>query len=85
MDIEKDIQRRANIYARSRGFGKATEVRFQTIRNPRIIKARSYRYKTRGGIEIYYPSAYSKKGWSNMVYCHAYCIVAMPHPQAGEH
>lgn len=29
----------------------------------------SWHYETRTGIRIYYPSAYSRKGWSGMVYC----------------
>ena len=33
------------------------------------ITGEGYRYETRGGNLIYYPSAYSKVGWSNMVYC----------------
>lgn len=28
----------------------------------------SWHYTTRGGTRIYHPSAYSKSGWSNMVY-----------------
>lgn len=31
-------------------------------------KGCSYHYQTKGGTTIYYPSAYSKTGWSNMVY-----------------
>jgi len=29
----------------------------------------SWHYETRGGTRISHPSAYSKSGWSNMVYC----------------
>lgn len=29
----------------------------------------SWHYETKGGRRIYHPSAYSKRGWSNMVYC----------------
>ena len=28
----------------------------------------SWCYRTRGGSRIYHPSAYSRRGWSNMVY-----------------
>jgi hypothetical protein len=28
-----------------------------------------YHYETRGGERISHPSAYSKRGWSNMIYC----------------
>ena len=31
----------------------------------------SFHYETRGGRRISHPSAYSKRGWSNMVYCHS--------------
>jgi hypothetical protein len=31
----------------------------------------SFHYETRGGQRIYYPSAYSKRGWSNMIYCYS--------------
>ena len=29
----------------------------------------SWHYETRTGMRIYHPSAYSKRGWSSMVYC----------------
>ncbi len=32
------------------------------------IRGESYHWETRGGRRIYYPSAYSRCGWSNMVY-----------------
>jgi hypothetical protein len=38
--------------------------------SPRVT-GQGYRYETRGGSPIFYPSAYSKKGWSNMVYCNS--------------
>lgn len=31
-------------------------------------KGRGFRYETRGGTVISHPSAYSRRGWSNMVY-----------------
>lgn len=34
---------------------------------PKLV-GESYCYRTRGGRQIYHPSAYSKHGWSNMVY-----------------
>lgn len=36
-------------------------------RQPQLV-GQSFHYETRGGNMIYYPSAYSKKGFSNMVY-----------------
>lgn len=33
---------------------------------PRLLGEPTY-YETRGGRPIYHPSAYSRKGWSNMV------------------
>jgi hypothetical protein len=36
-----------------------------------IEVGQSYGFETRGGTPIYYPSAYSKTGWSNMVYRHS--------------
>lgn len=33
------------------------------------VTGTSFHYKTRGGRRIYHPSAYAKRGWSNMVYC----------------
>lgn len=32
------------------------------------LTGESWCYRTRGGSYIYHPSAYSKNGWSNMVY-----------------
>ena len=31
-------------------------------------EGQAHHYITRGGARIYHPSAYSKRGWSNMVY-----------------
>jgi len=33
------------------------------------LTGESYHYETRGGRRVYHPSAYAKKGWSNLVYC----------------
>lgn len=35
---------------------------------PRTV-GESYHYETKAGIRIWHPSAYSKRGWSSMVYC----------------
>ena len=37
---------------------------------PRTV-GESYHYETRTGKRIWHPSAYSKRGWSSMVYCHS--------------
>ena len=29
----------------------------------------SWHYETRTGMRIHHPSAYAKRGWSNMIYC----------------
>jgi len=36
--------------------------------SPPVLRGRSFHYETRGGRKIYHPSAYSKRGWSNMRY-----------------
>lgn len=36
--------------------------------SPPILCGSSYHYETNGGRRIFHPSAYSKKGWSNMNY-----------------
>ena len=35
------------------------------------LKGESHHYETMGGSRIYHPSAYSKRGWSNMRYVHS--------------
>jgi hypothetical protein len=37
---------------------------------PKVI-GQSWHYETAGGARIWHPSAYSKRGWSNMRYCHS--------------
>lgn len=37
---------------------------------PRTV-GESYHYETKTGLRIWHPSAYSKRGWSSMVYCHS--------------
>lgn len=37
--------------------------------NPPERVGESFRWETKTGIPIAYPSAYSRKGWSSMVYC----------------
>lgn len=47
---------------------------------PPEFKGHSSGYETRTGIPIRHPSAYSKVGWSSMVYRHSTC-----HIQVGEY
>lgn len=37
------------------------------ITAPRIA-GESWHYRTRGGTLVHYPSAYARRGWSNLVY-----------------
>lgn len=51
---------------------KYDSVPIQTIANsdePPKLMGESWHYETKGGTYIDHPSAYSNKGWSNMVYC----------------
>jgi hypothetical protein len=34
-----------------------------------VLTGEGYHYETRGGSRVYHPSAYAKRGWSNLVYC----------------
>jgi hypothetical protein len=36
-----------------------------------MLVGRGYHWETKGGRDVRHPSAYSKKGWSNLVYCHS--------------
>lgn len=36
--------------------------------NPPRERGDSFHWETKGGTRIYHPSAYSRRGWSNMVY-----------------
>lgn len=76
--LDKIVQKIANSFARSKGYGKATEVKFGDIKIPKIVEAHSWYFETKGGTRIYHPSAYSKVGWSNMNYVPAHCIVMLP-------
>lgn len=37
--------------------------------SPPLYEGSGWHYETRGGRVISSPSAYSKRGWSNMIYC----------------
>ena len=41
--------------------------KFDTTKAP-VVVGHGFFYATKGGSVIYHPSAYSKKGWSNMIY-----------------
>lgn len=72
------LQRMANSVARKSRYGRATEVIFGNVNEPKIIDACSYYYTTWSGDYIYHPSAYRRTGFSNMHYHSAYCIVMFP-------
>ena len=36
--------------------------------SPPVIQGETWRYETKNGMVIRHPMAYSKRGWSNMVY-----------------
>jgi hypothetical protein len=76
---EKEIRRIANSLARSKGYGRASEIEFAHVKKPKIISADSFHWETKGGRIIHHPSAYAKVGFSNMVYCYAYCHVLLPY------
>lgn len=76
---EKEIRRIANSLARSKGYGTATQIEFANIKAPKIVKAQPFHYTNKSGDIINHPSAYSKKGFSSMIYHHAYCHVLLPY------
>ena len=40
-----------------------------------VVKGRGFRWETKGGSYIRYPSSYGKLGWGNMVYRKSTCRV----------
>ena len=69
IEAEKQIKSWANKHAPTRG-SKPTNAYILVEdgdSKPRWA-GNGYGYQTRGGRPIYHPSAYSKIGWSNMVY-----------------
>jgi len=38
---------------------------------PPRLEGESYHWRTRGGRYVYHPSAYARRGWSNLVYHHS--------------
>ena len=79
-EIAPEVKKLANSFARKKGYGKATEITFSDVNEPEIELGESWNghYKTKGGDVIRFPSAYSRKGHSNMVYCYAKCHVKIP-------
>lgn len=71
----------SNYYRLRKIIANATDCCMRDIGSYRLIpgtqkptvdgRRRSFRYETKGGRPIYHPSAYSKCGWSNMVYVRA--------------
>ncbi len=51
-----------------RGCGRNIDVEISAEHDEPCIAGDSWCYKTRGGRVIDHPSAYSKTGWSNMIY-----------------
>ena len=49
---------------------RPVEIIPQSFQSP-VWDGESYGWETKGGSVIHYPSAYSKVGWSNMVYKHS--------------
>lgn len=72
------FQKAANRFARRHRYGRATSFVFADIPEPKIGEASRYGWETKGGRPIHSPTAYSKKGWSNMRYIHAHCEVLLP-------
>lgn len=48
--------------------GQSIPIEIQNTDAAPHIEGESWHYETRGGRHIYHPSAYSRRGWSNMVY-----------------
>lgn len=66
-ELKKAIRR----WCKSNLNGYCNNIRIEILPNshyaPNIL-GRSFRYETRGGTIIKYPSAYRRSGWGNMVY-----------------
>lgn len=65
---EKQIRKFAGHIARNYGALTADKILFSNINHPIIVRGNSGGWFTRRGDHIYHPNAYSKIGWSNMVY-----------------
>ena len=81
--INPQIRKMCNIIARKHGYGKATKIRFSTNKRdifPKIDRnnSRGYFWTTKNGDRIQYPIAYAKKGFSNMFYTSARCMIILP-------
>ena len=72
------IQKLANSFARSKGYGSATKIVFEDIDQPEIISHTPYGYRKYTTGE-YVPKAYVNNfGWKNTYYQHAETVVALP-------
>lgn len=77
-EVRRVFQKAANRVARQHGYGRATKFDIShDVDGHEIVEANRCGYETKGGRPIYHPSAYSKKGWSNMVYVSAQCYVRL--------
>jgi hypothetical protein len=72
MELSRELRR---IVRRIAGIGRYgwTGIPVEVVdgSNPPRVAGDYWHYETRGGRRIYHPTAYSKKGWSNMVYVHS--------------
>jgi len=79
--MNKDILLLSSFQSKIREYcnGKFYPIELVTGNSPPTLYGVSFFYETSGGRMIYHPSAYSKKGWSNMVY-----VPSTRHIQVGE-
>jgi hypothetical protein len=71
MKITTEAEKECRRYLKKRGYRGRNNFDIKIIagNKPPHLVGDSWHYETRGGRWIKYPSAYSKSGWSNMVYC----------------
>jgi hypothetical protein len=80
-NLNRGLVRMCNAIARRSGYGKVTSICFDdriSIPHTDYSNSHSWYYATKGGIVINHPSAYSRRGFSNMVYHAAHCQVNVP-------
>lgn len=65
---EKQIRKFAGHIARKKGAYTADVVLFGNVQNPIVKCGVGFYYTTRNGGYIHHPAAYSRRGWSNMIY-----------------
>lgn len=72
---QRQIQKHANSLARRAGYGTATTIIMGDA--DLVISGHSWYYTNRSGDIIRHPTAYSKFGWSSMVYNASECVVCV--------